>query len=71
MVSKFEVFTKNKMDALYITENMRTEWLQTLYELWDEGDSGYFCFWPKWLFQYYDELALVEAIESFYLAWKS
>ena len=35
------IFFKEKMDALYITESMRTYWLHTLYECWDEGDIPY------------------------------
>ena len=31
MISKFEAFTKNNLDTLYLTESMRTEWIQTLY----------------------------------------
>ena len=30
-----------------------------------------FYLFPDWLFQYYNELTLVEAIESDYLVWKS
>ena len=65
MRSKFEVFKGNKMDALYLTEIMRTYRLQTLNEYWDKVDtyySGDLDCWTQWLFQYYDELALVEAI---------
>ena len=32
MTSNFEVFSKNKMDALYISEIIETDWMQTLYE---------------------------------------
>ena len=55
--SKFEPFSKNKINELYQTKIMQTEWLQTLYEYWDRGDtpnSGDFDFYSKWLFQYYD-----------------
>ena len=53
MRSKFKVFSKNKMDELYLTKSMITEWIQTLDELWDELDkpqSGDFDFWPQWVF---------------------
>ena len=30
--SKFEVFPKNKMDALHLNEIKKTEWIQILYE---------------------------------------
>ena len=62
------------MDALYLTEIVRTYWMQTLDEYWNEGDtlySGYFDFWPEWLFQYYNELNFGEAIESVSIVWKS
>ena len=62
------------MDALYLTESIWIECLKTLDEYWDEGDtpySGDFDFFPHWLFQYYDELTLVETIESDYITWKS
>ena len=45
-----------------------------LYEYWNEGDtlySGYFDFWPEWLFQYYNELSLRKPIKSSYPMWKS
>ena len=72
MISKFEAFSKKKIDALYLTEIIRTEWLKMLYKYWDERDksfSGYFDFWPQWLFQYYNELPIVESIEIVYLTW--
>ena len=43
-------------------------------EYWDEictPHSGDFYFWSDWLFQYYYELPLGEAIESSYLMCKS
>ena len=54
MTSRFD-FSKSKMDSLYITESMKTYWLQILDEYWDEGDtphSGDFGFRIEWLFQY-------------------
>ena len=36
MRSKFDVFLKKKIDVLYLTEIMQTEWLQTLDEYLDE-----------------------------------
>ena len=41
MRSKFEAFSKKKMDALYITESIQTEWIKTLEEYWDEVDESY------------------------------
>ena len=43
-------------------------------EYWDEGDTSYpggFDFCPDWLFQYYNEVPLGEAIERDYFIWKS
>ena len=74
ITSNFEACKKNKLDALYLTETTRTEWLQTLDEYLDEGDQTYsvsLYLWPQWLFQYYNELSIFEAIESVYLKWKS
>ena len=31
MRSNFEAFSKNKMDSLYLTESIQTEWLKMLY----------------------------------------
>ena len=45
-----------------------------LYEYWVERYtpySDYFEFWTEWLFKYFNEMPLVEAIESAYLMWKS
>ena len=53
MRSKFEAFSKNNMDALYITESMQKEWFQIMDEYWDEVNkkySGGFGFWHHWLF---------------------
>ena len=53
---------------------MQTYWLRTLDEYGDEEDIPYsddFGFWPKWLFTYYNEIPLGEAIESYYITWKS
>ena len=58
------------MNNLYLTKSMRTDWLHMLDEYWDEKDTPYsddFDFWPDWLFQYYNELQLVEDIESYHL----
>ena len=43
MISKFETFSKNNMDALYIIESMSTYWIQMLYELIElpiPGETG-------------------------------
>ena len=43
-------------------------------DYWDEKDttySYYYAFWPDWLYQYFNDLPLGEAIESAYLTWKS
>ena len=61
------------MDALYLTERMRKQWLKMLYKYWEERDITYsydFDFWPEWLFQYFNELTLYEAIESAYILGK-
>ena len=39
IILKFEAFTKNKLDTLYLTEIMITEWIEIIYECWDEGDT--------------------------------
>ena len=36
MISKFEAFTNHKLNPFYLTDSMRTEWLQILDEYWDE-----------------------------------
>ena len=74
MTYKFETFSNNIIDALYLTKSMWTEWLQALDEYWDEVNihySGGFVLFPELLFQYYNELALCEANESSYLMWES
>ena len=53
---------------------MKTDWLYMLDAYWDEEDktySGGFYFWSDWLFQYYNEIPLGEAIKSAYLMWNS
>ena len=55
MISTFEAFSKDKMDVIYTTESMRTDWLQNIYEFQDELDKLYlgdFDFCPDWLFRY-------------------
>ena len=74
MTSKSELFSKNKIYNLYLSESMRTYWLQVLDDSWDGKDASYsddYCFWPDWLHQYFNELPLGESIESAYLVWKS
>ena len=41
MTSKFEFFSKKKMNALYITEIMQTDWLHMLYGYWEERYTPY------------------------------
>ena len=44
---------------------MRIYWLQILDEYWGEKDtlfSGNFYFYPDWLYQYFNEILLREAI---------
>ena len=41
MKSKFELFSKNKMNSVYLTESMQTDWLQILYSYWGEVDTPY------------------------------
>ena len=58
----------------YPTERMITDWLNILDEYWDERDTTYsdhFDLWPDWLYKYFNELMLGEAIENSYLMWKS
>ena len=74
MTFNFELFSKIKINALYITESMRTYWLYILDEYWEEKDTPYsedFYFRPEWLFKYFGELKLCESVESAYLMWKS
>ena len=63
--TKFDFFSEKKMDALYLTESMLTEWLHMLDAYCDEKDTSYsddFGFWPEWLFEYFNDLPLGEAI---------
>ena len=74
ITSKFKLFSREKMDVLYLTESMRTDWLHMLDEYWDGVDTPYaggFYLWTEWLFQYYNELPLCESIESAYIVCKS
>ena len=41
IISKFEAFTKNKVDTIYLIEIIRTEWLQIIDEYCNEGDTPY------------------------------
>ena len=41
MSYNFEVFSKKIMYAQYLTESMRTDWLQKLDEFWDEVYKTY------------------------------
>ena len=48
-------------------------WLQMFDEYWYKKDTPHpddFNLWPDWLFQYYNEIPLVEAIESSYITLK-
>ena len=36
MTSKFELFSNEKMNNIYPTESMQTDWLHILDEYWDE-----------------------------------
>ena len=57
MTSKFELFSKNKMNNLDLTEIVRTYWLQMLDDYWDEKDTTYsydYDLWPDWLYQYFN-----------------
>ena len=66
MKFKFELFSKNKINNIYLTERMRTDWLHMLYNYWNEkyipysDDSN---FLPDWLYKIFNELLLGEAIE--------
>ena len=55
------------MNIPCLNECMQTDWLKMLDVYWDEKDISYsdnFDYWPDWLLKYYNELTLVEAIES-------
>ena len=41
MTSKFELFSKNKINTIYITESMLTYWLQMLDKYWNKVDTPY------------------------------
>ena len=41
MTSKFELFSNHKMNNIYLTESMQTDWLYILYRYWDEKDTPY------------------------------
>ena len=73
MTSKFEQFSQKKMNNIYLTEIIRTYWLQMLDEYFDEKDTPYsddFDLWPDQLYQYFNELPLYKSIESDYFMWK-
>ena len=38
--SNFEAFSNTKINALYLTESMITEWIQIIYEFWYEVDTN-------------------------------
>ena len=74
VISKFELFSKNMMNNIYITESMRKYWMHILDEYLDEEDTPYsdgFNFWIECLYQYFNELPLVEDVEIYYIVWKS
>ena len=53
---------------------MRTDLLHMLYEYWNgkyTPCSDDYDFWPDWLYTYFNELPLGEAIESDYIMWNS
>ena len=73
MTSKLGLFSEKQMIALYLTESMKTDWLQMLDEKWEKIDTPYsddFGFWPEWMFLYFNKMPLGESIESAYLMWK-
>ena len=41
MTSKFELFSTGKMNNLYITESMQTNWMHMLDDYRDEKDTPY------------------------------
>ena len=74
MTYKFEFFSKNKMNNLYITKIMRACWMHMLDYYWDEKDIPYsddHGFWADWVYNYSNELLLGEDIKSAYLTYKS
>ena len=61
MISKFGFFSRSKINHLYLNGSMKIDWLQMLYDYWDEKDivySDYYDFWPDWLYQYFSKLPL-------------
>ena len=52
------MFSKKKMDAIYLAGSIQIEWMQILDEYWDEGYTP-------------TEMFLGEDIESYYLVCKS
>ena len=44
MTSKFEFFSSNNINILYLTEIMQTYWLEMLDEYWDEKGTPYLYF---------------------------
>ena len=36
MTSKFELFSNNKINHIYLTESMLTDWIQMLDEYWEK-----------------------------------
>ena len=73
MTSKFELFSKNKIKNIYLTEIMQSYWMQMLDDYWDEKytpHSDDYDLWPDYLYKHFNGIPLGEAIESDYLAWK-
>ena len=74
MTPKFELFSDNKINSLYLTEIMLIYGKHTFDEYCEERDTPYsddFGLWHEWLFTYFNEMLLGEAIEIAYLMWKS
>ena len=62
------------MNNIYLTESIQTDWLHMFDKYWYERNTPYsddFEFWHQWLFQYFNEMPLGEAIESADLMWNS
>ena len=73
ITSKSKLFLKKTINALCLSESIQTDWLQRLYEYWEEVDTPYsddYDLGPQWLFQYFNKVPLWEAIEIAYLILK-
>ena len=69
MTSKIEFFSKKKVNDLYLTKSILTDWLQMLDDNWDEKDTSYLDdpdLWLDWFYKYFNEILLHEDIKSYH-----